>query len=40
MNKKHWRYTTRLLHKETVYDLTVDFVMKLKSKYFESVKNS
>lgn len=40
INKKHWRYSTQLLHSETGYERIDDFVKKLNNKYYENIENS
>lgn len=40
INKKHWRYSTQLLHSETGYEMINDFVKQINDKYFENVENS
>lgn len=40
INKKHWRYSTQLLHIESKYELIVNFIKRINEKYQDAIANS
>ncbi|KAI8123515.1 putative RNA-directed DNA polymerase from transposon X-element [Lucilia cuprina] len=37
---KHWRYPTHLIHEETGYERIIDYIKRIKNKFYEKIESS